>query len=90
MDYIDISDGIGPLFPTTDVKAPMYSYNGPAYTFWNGAAQALVEHGLSEKQAIEWLQSKNARWLMDAYAQEIEALGKTLVQKYLGLAKVIA
>lgn len=69
MEPRDISLTIGPLFPlfTKDSPAefPMFSYERAAYTFWQGVFNGLLENGLSEAQAFEWLQSKDARYLLD-------------------------
>lgn len=64
----DITGDIGPLFGVVSgdtPKIPMYSYERPAYILWQGVFNGLREAGYSEKQAIDWLQSKSPRWALD-------------------------
>lgn len=62
----DITADIGPLYRDGwDPKIPMYSYERPAYIFWQAVFEGLVEAGKTEEQAIDWLQSKNPRWVLD-------------------------
>ncbi len=54
------------MFPTERPEAiEMYSYDRPAYTFWSAFMNGLMAGGLTEKQAEDWLTSKNARWSLD-------------------------
>lgn len=79
--YEDYSDKLGPLFPdhNQDREWPMYVYRRPAYLFWNGVANGLLDKGYNEEQVKEWLQSKNARYSLDGgWEQEIESLGYKL------------
>lgn len=62
---------------------PMYSFDRPAYNFWQGAFCALIEFGMSEKQAFDWLQSKSPRWMLDNHADEVQALGHDMVAAYI-------
>lgn len=62
----DITADIGPLYRSGwDPKIPMYSYERPAYIFWQAVFEGLQEGGMTEEQAIDWLQSKNPRWVLD-------------------------
>ena len=66
-DVRDITAEIGPMFNELQ-KAPalpMYSYERPAYQLWQAVFEGLRVGGMSEEQAIEWLQSKNPRWALD-------------------------
>jgi len=53
----------------------MYSYARPAYTFWNGFANALLSAGYEESAVLEVLRSKFARWELDKDDSLIEKLG---------------
>lgn len=43
----------------------MYSYDRPAYIFWSAFMNGLIDAGMSEKDAIEYLKSKATRYLLD-------------------------
>ncbi len=75
----DISSRIGELFPSSDKpEYPMYSYNRPAYNFWQGFYHGLRKKGMTHKKAIAVLQSKAARHMLDGHADEVQALGEKL------------
>ena len=75
--YHDITAAMGPLCPI-----PMYSFNTPAYLLWQAVFDGLQEAGMSEVEAIEWLQSKSARWAMDGeLGDSIRALGHAYGKK---------
>lgn len=76
IDDIDITMEIGQLYQNDECTHPMYSFDRPAYLFWNGVAKGLIEKGLTKEEALEWLQSKLARWEMDGRGHEIEEMGK--------------
>ena len=59
-----------------DPEWPMYSHDRPAHAYWNGVANALHDAGWNDYAIKDWLQSKQARWLLDARDEEIEALGR--------------
>lgn len=62
----DITADIGPMYRDGwKPKIPMYSYERPAYIFWQAVFEGLQEGGMTETQAIDWLQSKNPRWALD-------------------------
>ena len=62
----DITADIGPLYRDGwDPKIPMYSYERPAYILWQAVFEGLQEGGMTEEQAIDWLQSKNPRRVLD-------------------------
>ena len=68
----DITGDIGSLYANTTGPAyPMYSFNRAAYTFWQGVFEGLVAKGLSEVQAIKWLQSREARSMLDGVTSEM-------------------
>lgn len=77
----DITDEIGPL--DGDAEVPMYSFNRAAYNFWQGAFEALISAGVAENEALEWLQSKHSRWLMDGSDDTVQELGRALTAKYI-------
>lgn len=61
----DITGDIGNLYEPNPATIPMYSYSTPAYYLWQAVYDGLREAGISDAKAIEWLQSKHARWAMD-------------------------
>ena len=68
----DITADIGPLYRDGwDPKIPMYSYERPAYIFWQAVFEGLVEAGKTEEQAIDWLQSKGPRHMLDGPIGEV-------------------
>ena len=72
---------IGPLYPMRDnAKYPMYSYDRPTDYFWTGACEKLREEGWSNKEIVDWLQSKSTRWLLDGRGDELVALGKVMAE----------
>lgn len=71
---LDITGEIGGLH--SDCKWTMYSYERPAFVFWNGVAKGLAEKGATIEEIQWWLQSKNARWLLDGMSDEIEKMGE--------------
>ena len=68
---------------TQDKPYPMYSFDRPASLFWFGVAKTLAESGCGYDQIQEFLRSKNARWMLDQFEEELENLGKELAKKYL-------
>lgn len=58
----------------------MFSYDRPAYTFWNGVAKALYRRGWSDKEIKTWLQSKDSRHALDegSVLEAIEAMAALL------------
>lgn len=68
-------------------KWPMYSFDRPAYLFWNGVANYLRNAGYSDKEIREELQSKSVRWMLDhgpIYAGDVEELGYNAASAYFG------
>jgi hypothetical protein len=43
----------------------MYSYDRPAWLFWNAMMNGLMDSGYSQQAAEQWLRSKAARWMLD-------------------------
>lgn len=81
----DITGDIGPLYPAcgAEPKIPMFSFDRAAYTFWQGVFDSLIEKGLTEEQAIGWLQSKEARWALDGRAGDsLRDLGRSVGLAY--------
>lgn len=76
----DITGDIGPLYRGTETPiSQMYSFERPSWLFWQGVYDGLTEPGgMTHEQAIDWLQSKAARWLLDASGDEIQQLGHKL------------
>src|SRR2546426_813450 len=60
----------------------MYSYDRPAYTFWNGAAQALAAAGYENDTVIHILKSKVTRWMLDAGDEKVVKLGRAMMAEY--------
>lgn len=78
-EQTDITSDIGPLYPSSDSpKNPMYSYSRPAYTFWQGFYDGLRKKGMTHEKAMEVLQSKAARHMLDGHDDEIKTLGEKL------------
>ena len=77
----DISADIGPMahhasIPTT---IPMYAYARPASILWQAVFEGMIESGKTEKQAIEWLQSKGPRYCLDGtIGDQLRELGLAL------------
>jgi len=44
----------------------MYSYDRPAYIVWNAIAAQLYDHGWTDEQIKNWLQSKSPRHDLDS------------------------
>ena len=62
---------------------PMYSYDGPSSSFWNGVANFLRDQfKLSDIQIGEVLMSKHSRWMLDGYGQDIDQLGYLMARLY--------
>lgn len=83
----DISGELGPLWPEFYTKPecsiPMYSFGAPSREFWQGAYDALIAAGVGHEQAVAWLQSKNARWLMDKEGALLRRLGVWLMRDWI-------
>lgn len=79
---IDITGKIGPLNNTfINPEWPMYSYERPAYIFWNAIANGLHKAGWTEEQIREWLQSKGPRHALDfALEEKLIQLGQEYAQ----------
>jgi hypothetical protein len=84
-EYTDegpVENHIGPLYPLRDNAIhPMYSYNTPANCFWTGVVEGLRYKGWNEEEIVDWLQSKETRWLFDERGGEVTALGNAMVDK---------
>lgn len=58
---------------------PMYSYVRPAYLLWQAVYEGLVDAGRTHEQAVDWLQSKSARWALDGeLGDQLEEIGRAL------------
>ncbi len=79
----DITGMIGDFHAPAIGTLAMYSFARPSCNFWQGAFTALRNAGVSEKKALDWLQSKNPRWMLDSDSEEIEKLGRTLTEAYI-------
>jgi hypothetical protein len=74
--YRDITVDIG-QYGNGAHEIPIYSYERPAYILWQAVFEGLIESGKTEAQAIEWLQSKSARWALDTdLGNDLRALGR--------------
>jgi hypothetical protein len=80
----DITADIGPLYRGGwKPKIPMYSYERPAYILWQAVFEGLQEGGMTETQALDWLQSKNPRWLLDgSLGEALRQIGKAVGREH--------
>ena len=79
----DISGDIGPLYKDEEQsKNSMFSYNRPAYNFWQGFYDGLRKKGLTHEQAMEELMSKGVRHMLDANDGRLQKLGRAMAKKY--------
>lgn len=70
----DISADLGQLDSGRTI--PMYSYERAAWMLWQAVYDGLLSNGHTHKSAVEWLQSKNARWALDGeLGQKIASIG---------------
>lgn len=69
---------------TTEIAGlGMYSYERPSSIFWNAVANGLIARGLTKAEAMEWLASKNARWILDSYEDTVEKAAASALSEYL-------
>lgn len=81
-EKVDITGLIGELFNSTnEAQVPMYSYSRPANLFWQGVYNELTKT-MSHEQALKDLQSRNSRWMIDQFDNEIVKFGEELAKKY--------
>lgn len=77
MESQDYTGRLGPL--TSDAEWAMYSFERPAFMFWNAIANALRARGWSEEEIKEWLQSKEPRWMLDGeMGRSFEAMASVM------------
>ncbi len=77
--YRDITDALGPMFRDGGwaPEIPMYSYERPAYILWQAVFEGMQEAGMTESQAIAWLQGKLSRWALDgALGEGLRTMGR--------------
>ena len=67
----------------------MYSYSRPSSIFWNAIYNALINQGWSEEKAIEWLRSKDPRWMLDNHETEIQNLAEKMIAAYEGFGRPV-
>jgi hypothetical protein len=79
----DFTGKFAPLDSKDPESWPMYSFERPAFCFWNGVANELKRRLMSEKAIKEFLQSKDTRWMLDQHGECLEELGAELVNKYM-------
>lgn len=58
-----------------------YSFKTPAWEFWEGFAQGLIQRGLSDEAINEVISSKLTRWMFDSKAEKVRALGKRMAKE---------
>jgi hypothetical protein len=81
--FQDISGDIGDRVYNSDCSNPMYSFSRPAYILWQGFYDGLRQRGLSHEQAMDEMQSKGTRWMLDGEAsKKIERLGQKMAANY--------
>jgi hypothetical protein len=80
-----------PLYPTpiNSESIPLYSYERPSELFWTGVHQQLMKMGLTYDQAVEMLQNKSMRYMLDNFGDELETLGAKMVEKYFSTSDVL-
>ncbi len=85
----DISADIGPLYEkSTKTTIPMYSFDRPAVALWQGVYEGMIEAGCSHKQATDWLQSKEPRWLFDiTLEKQMLQMGREIGRSNASIAK---
>ncbi len=74
----DITTEIGPKWgPVSgpNPKYPMYSYERPAWIFWQGFYNGLIDCGFSHQTSIEIMQSRDVRHMLDGDGDEIKDMG---------------
>jgi len=73
--YEDLTSVVGEL--------GMYSYDRPAWTFWNAFANRLMKLGFTRDAALDVLKSKHTRWMLDHKGESaIERLAERLAADY--------
>lgn len=61
----------------------MYSYDRPAWVFWNAFANRLMKMGYSQEDALEILKSKHTRWMLDSKGEDaLERVAERLAADY--------
>lgn len=68
---------------------PMYSFSSPAYRIWQYAFDGMIEGGMTHREAVDWLRSKNTRWWMDANGDPggpLDFIGREISRSALGKA----
>ena len=79
---VAITDKIGNMFQGESPEWPMYSFNRPAYAFWQGIANELQDMGYSQKDIKGILQSKHMRWLFDGDGHDqVTELGRMIARE---------
>jgi hypothetical protein len=69
--------------PEGEIPFTMYSYERPSRIFWFCVSKELLARGLTEEEVVEWLQSKNPRWLLDSYEDRFEAMAKEMLNEFI-------
>ena len=54
----------------------MYSWDRPAYMFWNGFGQYLREQGLSDQKIVDIMRHSTIRHALDNWDEHIVNLGR--------------
>ena len=81
--YPDITGDIGQMVAGPDeCKYPMYSYSRIASHFWQGFYEGLRERKFTHEQAINEMQSKGVRWMLDGDADKLSKLGAEMAKTY--------
>lgn len=66
---------------------PMYSYEKPAYYFWTGFVEKLLDEGASPKQIEALLRHKHMRWMFDQKSEEVEDMGKAFAKGFMDIIR---
>ena len=84
----DITAAIGPLYPNAETTIPMYSFDRPATILWQGVYDAMRADGCTHEQAVEWLQSKGPRRMLDGnLGEQLQELGRETGRRCSAAAK---
>jgi hypothetical protein len=78
----DITGEIFDLCPAYTGSCPMYSFSRPAYVFWQGFYEGMIGSGISHEKAMEVLQSKGVRHMLDDKEEEIREMGEKMGRKF--------
>ena len=74
-EFEDFTGRMGQLGREIKGEWPMYSYERPAWNYWNGVANYLKSVGCTDAEIGEILRHKYMRWMLDHDDHAIQSLG---------------